>query len=738
MDSLPGFFDSSGLVPHGICLSWKPGLLYLLVVSDLLIAAAYFSIPITLFNFVAKRKDLKFRSVFYLFGAFILACGVTHVLEVWTIWRPAYGVEAAVKLLTALISIATAMMLWTMIPKALRLPSPAQLEASNLRLKEEIQERRAAKEQVLRLNASLELQVEQRTKELVALNEKLLEEIREREQAEADLRKLYRALEQSPNLVIITDAEGRIEYANSKALEVTGYSEDELIGNTHRLLSSGKTPQETYQELWQCIKSGHEWRGLLYNRAKDGKHFYWAQESIAPVKDDSGNITHFVAIQEDVTESKSVTERISWQASHDSLTGLINRYEFERRLVRLIAEAEADHTQHVLCFLDLDQFKIVNDSASHEAGDELLRQVSVIMKKNLRQSDTLARLGGDEFALLLEHCPTDQAERITELIRKHIEDFQFLWEGRSFRIGCSIGLVPIAENITSAGELLKQADAACYAAKDKGRNRIHVFRPDDELLARRHGEMLWVNEINLGLDENRFRLFRQAIVPTQVIPAEGHHYELLIRLEIPNGELVPPGAFLPAAERYDVSGKIDRWVIMTYLDWLASHPSHLQSLSLASINLSGHSVGDPEMLNFILRRFEQTGIPARKTCFEITETAAITNIAAAEFFMRKLKACGCQFSLDDFGSGVSSFGYLRHLPVDYLKIDGIFVRDILDDAIDFSIVKSINEIGHVLGKKTVAEFVENAAILEKLRPLGVDFVQGYGVGMPEPLKAEQG
>ena len=435
---------------------------------------------------------------------------------------------------------------------------------------------------------------------------------------------------------------------------------------------------------------------------------------------------------EDITETRLLNEQIAYQADHDALTGLANRNKFDHSLKRAILLAHQENTEHALCYLDLDQFKIVNDTCGHLAGDELLRQLGELLKKHIRQYDFVARLGGDEFGILMFNCSPSQAYQACEKLRDLVKDFHFAWENRSFNIGVSIGVSSINIASNNAVDLLKEADAACYAAKEKGRNRVHVFNPDDEELAMRQGEMQWVEKIRQGLEQKRFMLYGQPIVPL-VDSAEGLHFEVLLRYLDDRGNIIPPGAFLPAAERYNLASELDRWIIANLLEWLASKPDFLHTVSLCSINLSGLSLSDETMMAFISEQFTKWEVPTHKICFEITETAAITNLSYAANFIQQLKAQGCQFSLDDFGSGLSSFAYLKNLPVDYLKIDGLFVKDILEDEVDLAMVKSINEVGHVMNKKTIAEFVENEAIFNLLKSLGIDYAQGYGIGKPVPI-----
>lgn len=436
----------------------------------------------------------------------------------------------------------------------------------------------------------------------------------------------------------------------------------------------------------------------------------------------------------DISEARSLSEQLSYQASHDVLTGLLNRRAFEQRLQQLLETAKTGRTEHVLCYLDLDQFKVINDSCGHTAGDELLRQLGNVLQQRIRGRDTFARLGGDEFGILLERCSIKQALRVTTIIQKEVEGFRFTWEEQRFSIGVSIGVVSINEASENMARVLSKADAACYVAKDAGRNRVHIYHEDDVELAKRHGEMHWVAVINRALEENRFYLVLQPIMSLAKGQVDAEHYELLIRMQDGHGHVVAPDAFLPAAERYNLSTKVDRWVIDAAFQWLTNHPQQLKRIMLCAINLSGCSLGDTGFLEFVIQQFAEHNLPPHKICFEVTETAAIANLTHATNFITALRKLGCRFALDDFGSGQSSFAYLKNLPVDFIKIDGMFVKDIVDDPIDLAMVKSINDMGHVMGKQTIAEFVENDAILEKLREIGVDYAQGYGIGRPRPLK----
>ena len=553
------------------------------------------------------------------------------------------------------------------------------------------------------------------------------QDVTERRQTEEELQKLSRAVESSSSVVIITNLAGDIEYVNPKFTEVTGYTREEAMGQNPRMLKSGETLDTVYADLWAVLTSEGEWKGEFHNQRTDGSH-YWGRTSISGVRDHEGNITHYVGIQDDVTHEYELSEQLSRQASHDALTGLFNRHEFERRAEQMISTVRRDQDEHALCFLDLDQFKVVNDTCGHMAGDEMLRQIGQALLGAVRHSDTLARLGGDEFGVLMEHCSLDHAHRVATSLLEAIQNHQFAWEGHTFKVGVSIGLVAITEDIPSLAELMRQADAACYMAKDLGRNCIQVYHAEDSEIAQRHGEMQWVERIHGALEDDRFCLYAQTIASLD--GSTGTHYELLVRMKDEKGKLILPGAFLPAAERYNLITQVDCWVTEKALALLAAHPVFVEQIDFISINLSGQSMARPEVLDVIISQLNSSGIEKNKICFEITETGVIANLNAAISFISTLKELGCRFALDDFGSGLSSFGYLKTLPVNYLKIDGMFVRDIVEDPIDRAMVKSINEIGHVMGMKTIAEFVENDEIKGMLREIGVNYAQGYGIGKP--------
>lgn len=554
----------------------------------------------------------------------------------------------------------------------------------------------------------------------------------ERQHSADSLRKLSLAVQYSPNAVVITDVKGIIEYVNPQYFALTGYSTGDVIGEVHQTLRAGGDNAERQMNIMYHLHAGKPWQGEIRNTKKSGGE-YWVMEHIAPILDDKGIITHFVAMQQDITEAYKASQKMSYQAAHDSLTGLINRNEFEIRLEQAVLSASQNSSHHALCFLDLDQFKVVNDTSGHVAGDEMLKQIGGLLKEHLRETDTLARLGGDEFAVLIQNCSIEQARIKAEDILSVIEDYRFAWEDKIFTVGVSIGICSIDSSTATYIDALKYADIACYAAKDAGRNRVHVYESSDENLMQRSGEMLWAPRIAKALEHDQFRLFVQEIKPTD-LSKDYVHYEVLLRMVGDDGELIPPGAFLPTAERYNLINRLDMWVIDHAFEWLKRNAHRCHPEMHFTINLSGQSMCEESVLQHVTALLDSGFVPASKMQFEVTETMAIANLQQANHFIDAVKSYGCGFSLDDFGSGLSSFGYLKNLNVDTLKIDGMFVRDILDDPIDAAMVNAINTIGHVMGMKTVAEFVENEMIAVKMFEMKVDYVQGYGIGKPMPIE----
>ncbi|MAC35708.1 MAG: diguanylate cyclase [Haliea sp.] len=565
----------------------------------------------------------------------------------------------------------------------------------------------------------------------------VLRDISERKRMEAQLYQHSQlaqvTLEAITEAVITCDGQMRTVYLNPVASLLTGWSNKEAfeqpVENILKLRSTGNEPVS----LWSLRDRGEAAEaGQLELTGRQGERAI-VQCNLAPLKDTGGKSIGWLIALRDVTHSNELQARLTFQAVHDALTGLLNRREFERRLEQLMIAARTDLSEHLLCYLDLDQFKIVNDTCGHRAGDNLLRQLSRLIREHLRQSDTFARLGGDEFGILLANCPATRGLEIAEQIRTTVKDFRFFWDEQVFSVGVSIGMVPVNAESGSLDELLSTADAACYAAKDGGRNRVHFYASGDEELQHRKGQMHWASSIQQAIDEDRLRLFYQPIEPL-ASPSRAPHFEILVRMLDDRQQTIPPTTFIPAAERYGLMPLIDQWVIRNTLAWLGDNLRVNNRQLCCSINLSGTSIGSQECLDLIKQLIEQHRIPAHYLCFEITETAAMSDLEAARRFIRELTSLGCQFALDDFGSGLSSFGYLRSLDVDYLKIDSIFVRDLCKSEVDQAIVASINNIAHIMGLKTVAEFVEDTGTLELLRQIGVDHVQGYLLGKPQPLE----
>ena len=546
--------------------------------------------------------------------------------------------------------------------------------------------------------------------------------------------KRYKTLfEKSADAILIIDNDKFVD-CNMATVEMLGYKNKQELLNTHpSVLSPPKQPdgRDSFEKANEMMsialeKGSHrfEWDHKRYN----GEVFP-VEVLLTAIPSDGRTMIHVV--WRDITDRKKAHELITYQAKHDLLTGLNNRYEFERRANELLADLKNENAEHALCYLDLDQFKVINDTCGHMAGDELLRQIGTVLKDAISGRDILARLGGDEFGVLLEHCSISDAQRVTTSILKAIQEYQFIWEDRIFRLGVSIGLVPITQYTNNLTDLMRDADAACYTAKNKGRNCIHVSTPDDMEIAHHYGQLQWVTRINEALENDAFVLFGQPIVS---VGGDNEKYcEILLRMENKDGSLIPPGEFLPAAERYNLASQIDYWVIKNALILLKEHPSIFNTYSSFSINLSGEFIAKPETMEYIREQLKASGIKGENITFEVTETAAISNLIYANELISSVKELGCKFSLDDFGSGLSSFGYLKRLPVDYLKIDGLFVRDIVRDKIDLSMVKAINEVGHLMGMRTIAEYVEDQSILDCLKDINVDFAQGYFICKPKAL-----
>ncbi len=551
--------------------------------------------------------------------------------------------------------------------------------------------------------------------------------------------------------VLRTDARGMIDYINPVAQKLTGWTLAEAYGRPaeeiYRIVDPA-TGERLPDPLSQCLRQGPEsilvGDRLLADR-DGGRHP--VQDSAAQVCDRRGEVIGAVLTFRDLSRLRKIQQEVSRLASHDSLTGLINRRAFVGRLERVLAERQAEGTRHALCHFDLDNFRLVNDTGGQAAGDRLIQQTAALIEANLRDTDLVAHLGGDTFAVLFRDCTPARAHNLAEQIRHAIRGAPFLSEGRTFSCRASIGLVAIGPDPVDpvallrdagaggAAALMRDADAACLMAKEKGGDRIHDFQPGDSAVAERFGQMQWVSRINKAFDENRFTLYHQKIVPLQDGgDREAPLSELLVRMIDEQGRIVGPGSFIPAAERFGLIAEIDRWVLATALHRLAGNGwADDERRPCFTINISGFSLGASDFLDLVIGEFEATGVDPGQILFEITETAAIADLKRAQRFLSALRSMGCRFILDDFGKGLSSLGYLRSLPLDFLKIDGEFVRNMTVDPIQTALVASIHEIGDVMGLRTIAEFVEDEETLESVRRIGIDYAQGFLLARPEPL-----
>ncbi len=532
--------------------------------------------------------------------------------------------------------------------------------------------------------------------------------------------------------VFQTTPDGKFMAANPALVRMLGYdSEDELLALD---VSRDIYMDPEHRDNWvRTMADGGEVRNAeLLLKRKDGSRIVVLENSRA-VRDAEGRVLFYEGTLTDITAAHELSQQLSYDASHDPLTGLVNRREFELKLQRALEMSQATAATHAVCFLDLDGFKVINDSAGHVAGDELLRQLAQLLLHKVRANDVVARLGGDEFGVLLHGCAVSDAVQIAKTLLLAIQEHEFVWGASSFGVGVSIGMVAINNSFKRIAQVMNAADTACYAAKDSGRGQLYVYHDDTTLIARRHGEMEWVARAKRALSENRLYLDAQKIIPLAAGGAVPH-YELLVRMRDESGRAVPPGAFLPAVERHNLSVRYDRWVLDTALRWLVKHAATLPAGSRLFINLSRDTVVDSETTPYVRRAFAQTGVDPRRIGFEVAESIAIGNLSRVNLLIAELRRLGCAFGLDDFGSGVSSFAYLKALAADYLKIDGMFVGNISQDRVDYAMVRSIKDISHAMGKKVVAELVESEAVLAKLREIGVDYAQGFVVGHPQPLE----
>ena len=545
------------------------------------------------------------------------------------------------------------------------------------------------------------------------------------------------ALQSLAEAIIATDKDGRITFLNPAAEHLTGSAaagalgkllEDivSLVDETDRRLLS----DPVHQALTSGAPVNLSRRALLLSRTNGSERSI--ELSASPIRNSAQELIGAVVLLHDVTEMRGLARQMSYQATHDALTGLVNRREFERRLEEAIESGHRGDGQHVLCYLDLDRFKIVNDSSGHLAGDSMLREVAKLLRDAVRDSDTVGRLGGDEFGTLLVGCPLDKARQIADDLTRSVGEYRFVWKDKIFNIGVSVGLVEISRESGTLEELLAAADTACYVAKKQGSGRVVVYSARDEALARHTGEIQWLQRLQGALKENRFHLYQQVIVPAHGDDG-GPALEVLLRLQDEAGHELPPAEFMRAAERYRLMGLVDRWVVQTTFAALGRGAIPVPAHRSVAINVSGQTLGDAQFLEFVVECFDTSGVAPAQVCFEINESAVVANLDHARRFVGVLHGMGCQFALDDFGSGVGSFSNLKNLPLDYLKIDGSFMRNLARDTVNQAMVAAMIKLARTLNFKVIAEQVEDAASVEVARRMGVDYLQGYAIGRPQPL-----
>jgi diguanylate cyclase (GGDEF)-like protein/PAS domain S-box-containing protein len=567
--------------------------------------------------------------------------------------------------------------------------------------------------------------------QMAIINMQLVSDIKtERERAEVTLHSIGDA-------VITTNVNGKIEYMNHVAEALTGWSLDEVkstdIQDVFRI-EDMDTGEAIHDIVISCLEENISIQKsilILLNKNGNKKDI---ESSISPILNTSGNTEGIVIVFHDETERRRLENTIKYQAAHDPLTDLLNRDAFDSELITHVHDANHNDVIHILCYLDLDRFKLINDTGGHAAGDQCLIQVTSLIQSCIRRDDIFGRLGGDEFGLILQNCTHNNALKITGNITKIISEMRFKWEGCDYNLGVSIGINPIDSTTKDAVDAIKKADLACYTAKDQGRGQVYVYEEKDSELIKRQEEKYWATRINETIENNRLCLFAQPIIPLRNRHSHYRHIEILVRLIDEDSNLIPPNAFIPAAERYNLMHLIDRKIILDTFSFINKFTEHDLENTHYSINLSGDTIGHEDIVSYITDMADKFEIDTKSICFEITETTAIKNLKQAQAFIKQLKAVGFKFALDDFGSGLSSFQYLKNLSVDYLKIDGSFVADMVNNNIDHAMVAAINEIGHVMGIKTIAEYVENDQIFKKLQALNVDYGQGYGIEQPQPLE----
>jgi diguanylate cyclase (GGDEF)-like protein/PAS domain S-box-containing protein len=680
-------FASSDFMPHGYCFLWRPALLWLHVASDTLIVLAYYSIPFALWVLIRNRKDLAYGWILRLFSAFIFLCGTSHLANIWTIWFPDYWLSGFVKALTAAVSVGTAVLVWPLLPKVLALPSPAQL---------------------------------------LKVNQELADALEKHKRTEDELRKLSLAIEYSSSMVVITDTAGYIEYCNPAFCKVTGYSRAEVIGNPISILKSGFTTPSAYQDLWNTLTQGKAWEGEFLDRKKNGD-LYWAMEYMAPMRDELGLVTHYVAVSHDITDLKNSEETIKRLAFYDPLTELPNRALFKERLEQALYYAKRSGTLFAVMYLDLDRFKYINDTLGHVFGDKLLIAVGRRLSGVLREGDTVARLGGDEFAIILPGLDQpENAGTVAESITRAMNQ-PFEVAGYNLFVTASIGISLYPLNHVEIEQLIKMADTALYKVKDSGRNNYEYYSDISNAMTVEHLSL----ETSLRYAVERHELAVHYQPKFELADERLCGLEALLRWRHPTLGPIPPDRFIPIAEETGLISAIGEWVVRDVCRQIKTWEKDGIRLPVA-VNLSARQFREKKLLATIDAILAETGVDPAYLEFEITETTVMNNPEQTVNILREMKTRGLKLSIDDFGTGYSSLSHLKRFPVDALKIDRSFVRDIDSDQDDASIVRAVIVLAHSLGLAVIAEGVETREQLAFLREQQCDQVQGFWFGPALP------
>ncbi len=723
-------FNTSGFMPHGHCFLWTPLLLWSYVVSDMVIALSYYSIPLALWYFARKRSDLPFRWVFLLFGIFVMACGTTHLFAIWNIWEPNYWADAGIKGITAVASIITATALWPLIPRALAIPSSAELAQANLNLHNEMRKRREIENQLQETNQMLERRVTERTAELESANRKLLQEVVERKHSEESLRLRDRAIEASINGIMIFDSslpDRPVIYVNPAVEHITGYTAQEVVGRNGRFLVRDDKDQTGLAEIRAALREGRPASAVIRSYRKDGSLF-WNELFVAPVRNDSGQVTHSVSIINDVTDRIRYEEELEHQANHDALTGLANRNLLDDRLDQAIASAYRYERLMAVVYLDLDNFKVINDSLGHKVGDELVKMAAQRLSRSMREVDTVARIGGDEFVLVFSDAK--QEEMVTVALQRIQEAIAapFAIEEQELYVTCSMGASLFPRDGRDGQTLLKNADAAMYQAKEHGRNTFRFYISEMNAMVTKR--LTLERGLRHALERAEFVLHYQP----QIDFANGAIFgaEALVRWQHPDLGLLAPDHFIQVAEETGLIVPIGEWVMDTACAQNATWQKQGLPPIVMAVNLSARQFRQENLSVVITRVLERHGLQPRWLELELTESMVMQNAEQTVATLRELNRLGVRIALDDFGTGYSSLNYLKRFPIDKLKIDQSFVRDLTRDPDDAAIVLAIIAMAHSLNLKVIAEGVETREQFDYLQSHNCDEVQGYYFSKPVP------